>query len=380
MMATGHGGPSQKEAIMRPTRGRCGRGLGFTLIELLVVVAIIALLISILLPSLSKARAQARSTLCASRLSQLTKAMLIYAGDFDDVPPFIGVGFRACGVEAAYPNLGPAGQNSELYFADFEQWLIPNLAGHDPDPRYPGVKKLWLESDWDQYVGTPSEAKVQNGTLFPYTRFANLYRCPEFERTPVGTGGHNGSRKSQNVFNYSRGLLGRKLLSNVDLLKDPDAGGPLWPGPIMRLSAIYAPAGMYMMIDEQWDFHCAGNYNDGGRNNLEGAWMAAESIHTLLFDMFGSYHGNESNALNLTETLPSKRGNIGYYDGHVDSYQDPLPYRTASVDLVGLLLTHLTSERLQKITEPVMLQIYAQRGVSMTMDLLVTILASLIVT
>ena len=112
--------------------------------------------------------------------------------------------------------------------------------------------------------------------------------------------------------------------------------------------------------------------------NLGGAWMAAESIHTLLFDMFGSYHGNESNALTLTETLPSKRANIGYYDGHVDSYQDPLPYRTASVDLLSLLLNHLTSERLQKITAPVMLQIYAQRGVAMTMDLLVTILASLI--
>ena len=61
-------------------RGHCagqGHRRGFTLIELLVVVAIIALLISILLPSLSKARAQSRTTLCASRIGQLGKADLV---------------------------------------------------------------------------------------------------------------------------------------------------------------------------------------------------------------------------------------------------------------------------------------------------------------
>jgi prepilin-type N-terminal cleavage/methylation domain-containing protein/prepilin-type processing-associated H-X9-DG protein len=59
----------------------------FTLIELLVVVAIIALLISILLPSLAKAREQAKKAFCANNLSQLGRAVNIYAGEYKYFTP-----------------------------------------------------------------------------------------------------------------------------------------------------------------------------------------------------------------------------------------------------------------------------------------------------
>ena len=56
---------------------RARRVVAFTLIELLVVVSIIALLLAILLPSLSRARDQARGTVCAGRMRECTQATIM---------------------------------------------------------------------------------------------------------------------------------------------------------------------------------------------------------------------------------------------------------------------------------------------------------------
>jgi len=60
---------------------------GFTLIELLVVVAIIALLIAILLPSLNRARDSAKKTVCASNLKGCGTAIGVYAAQWSDFVP-----------------------------------------------------------------------------------------------------------------------------------------------------------------------------------------------------------------------------------------------------------------------------------------------------
>jgi prepilin-type N-terminal cleavage/methylation domain-containing protein len=78
--------------------GRRSRGAGFTLVELLVVIGIIAVLVSLLLPALNKAREAAYRTQCLANLRSLGQAIHLYAGKYKDQVP---IGFSSGGGAAS---------------------------------------------------------------------------------------------------------------------------------------------------------------------------------------------------------------------------------------------------------------------------------------
>jgi prepilin-type processing-associated H-X9-DG protein len=112
----------------------------FTLVELLVVIGIIALLISILLPALQKARAQANLVACMSNLRQIGTMLQIYAADNRGYLPY-GNAQTAGGKANQYPN-GYAGATIGQY------WQWPDSLTKLSSSATPGVGNVPVWDPW----------------------------------------------------------------------------------------------------------------------------------------------------------------------------------------------------------------------------------------
>ncbi len=137
-----------KPASLRPGGGR---GKGFTLIELLVVIAIIAVLASLLLPALSKAKSMAHGIKCMSNLRQLQYGWILYSQENDDRIP----------------------QN----IASMSGRLASNPLDPNAQPGMPNAS--WVLGQADAPPQWTNDLLITHGLIYPYVKDVGAYKCPQ---------------------------------------------------------------------------------------------------------------------------------------------------------------------------------------------------------
>ena len=153
---------------------------GFTLIELLVVVTIIAVLVALLLPALSKARATSIRVSCASNHRQIMIALFSYSSEYDRLWSTCGGATYQLPINVNGQTYSPSGTNTTIGVGWFDipllgQYLHPGtkgLLGQWPYPK-PANKAM--------YCPLAFEDMGKTGTVPDYRQtgigFNNFWNC-----------------------------------------------------------------------------------------------------------------------------------------------------------------------------------------------------------
>lgn len=213
----------------------------FTLIELLVVIAIIAVLMGILMPSLKRAREQARGMSCLSNHKNLALAYTMYAQENN--------GSICSGV--------PSYRSEEQQY----NWKVPSWV-RPPIDENTGTEKTGAASLNDRFTG------FRQGVLYPYVKEEKAYHCPGDFRFNRGT----------SLGNEERYLIYRSYSL-------PDYYRARKPGDAKKLFNFKRQATTILFVEEIYD-GLYGNHNVGG-------WSYVPRTQQL-WDPLGVFHSISS--------------------------------------------------------------------------------------
>lgn len=235
---------------------------GFTLIELLVVISIIAMLLAILMPALSKVKEKAREVICRTHLRSVGLGMLLYIEDYD------GKAFNS------------SGSNSFFWKDTNGDYLTPNVGNP-----YWGVA-------YKDYIGDP-----------------DIFECPSFTRVTQLIYPVDPELIKQAAFGLNFNIYNIENASSEDRKKKS-----------RKLSGIRSHANFIVAHDHVEPRMDGGNtdmfYNSGpGTNNLT-QYRSGGSRSQY-------YRGIFRHSMSSNDQFETKgNANMLWLDGHVDSLKE----------------------------------------------------------